>query len=193
MRAMADFMYALRIPKERVPVLIGTKGAMKKQLEESLGVTLKVDSDEGDVQLLGEEALDLFAAREIVKAIGRGFNPDVAMSLTKPDFALELIELKDFATTKKALIRKRGRVIGEGGKARRTIEELTETHISVFGKTIGIIGRVEDVAAARRAIEALLGQATHAGVYKQLEQRRAKIRRDRALWKREGLDPKDLT
>lgn len=190
---MAEFMYALRIPKERVPVLIGTKGAMKRQLEKDLGVTLKIDSEEGDVQVFGEEALDLFAAREIVKAIGRGFNPEVALSLKKPDFALELIELKDFAGTKKAMIRKRGRVIGEGGKARRTIEELTETHISVFGKTIGIVGRVEDVAAARRAVEALLGQATHSGVYKQLEQRRAKLRRDKALWQREGLDPEDLS
>jgi len=30
---MGEFMYALRIPKERVPVLIGTKGSMKKRLE----------------------------------------------------------------------------------------------------------------------------------------------------------------
>ena len=181
-------MYALRIPKERVPVLIGTKGAMKKRLESELSVELKVDSEEGDVQIFGEDALFLLSAREIVRAIGRGFNPDVALLLVKSDFALELIDLKDYSGSKKALIRKRGRVIGEGGKARRTIEELTDTHISVYGKTIGIIGRVEDAGAARRAAEALLGQATHSAVYKQLEQRRAKIRRDKALWKNEFPD-----
>lgn len=182
---MGEFMYVLRIPKERLPVLIGTKGSMKKRLESELGVTLKVDSEEGDVQIFGDDALTLLSAREIIRAVGRGFNPEVAFSLTKADFALELVDLKDYTGTKKALIRKRGRVIGEGGKARRTIEELTDTHISVYGKTIGIIGRIEDAAAARRAVDALLGQATHSSVYKQLEQRRAKIRRDKALWKSE--------
>lgn len=179
---MGEFMYALRIPKERVPVLIGTKGSVKKRLEEDLNVQLKVDSVEGDVQVFGDDALTLLSAREIIRAIGRGFNPDVALSLTKPDYALEIIDLKDYADTKKALIRKRGRVIGEAGKARRTIEELTETHISVYGKTIAIIGRIEDAQAARKAVDALLGQATHSSVYKNLEQRRAKIRRDKALW-----------
>lgn len=182
---MSEFMYAVRIPKERVPVLIGTKGSTKKQLEADVGVSLKVDSEDGDVQIFGEDALALLAAREIVRAIGRGFNPDVALALTKPDFALEIIDLKDYAGTKKALIRKRGRVIGEAGKARRTIEELTDTHISVYGKTISIIGRIEDAQAARKAVDSLLGQAAHSSVYKQLEQRRTKIRRDSALWKDE--------
>jgi ribosomal RNA assembly protein len=185
---MGEFMYALRIPKERVPVLIGTKGSMKKRLETELDITLSVDSEEGDVQVLGDDALRLLSAREIIKAIGRGFNPDIALSLRKPDFALEIVDLKDYSGTKKALIRKRGRVIGEGGKARRTIEELTDTHLSVYGKTIGIIGRVEDAQAARKAVDALLGQATHSSVYKQLEQRRTKIRRDKALWKDELAD-----
>jgi ribosomal RNA assembly protein len=180
---MSGFMYALRVPKERLPVLIGTKGSMKKRLEEQLNVSLKVDSEDGDVQVFGDDALTLLTAREVIRAISRGFNPEVAFMLTKDDYAFELVDLKDFSGTKKALIRKRGRVIGEGGKARRTIEELTDSHISVYGKTIGIIGRVDDATAARRAVEALLGQATHSGVYKQLEQRRTKIRRDRALWK----------
>lgn len=185
---MSEFMYALRIPKERVPVLIGTKGSMKKQLEDELGITLRVDSEEGDVQVFGSDALNLFTAREMIRAIGRGFNPEIAMNLKKADFGLELIDLKDIASTKKTLIRKRGRVIGEGGKARRTIEELTETNISIYGKTIGIIGRVDDVTAARKAVISLLGQSTHSSVYKQLEQRRAKIRRDKALWKSQGID-----
>ena len=189
---MSEFMYALRIPKDRLPVLIGTKGATKKQIEEELGVQMRIDSEEGDVQVFGDEALPLFAAREIIKAIGRGFNPEVALTLRKPDFALEIVDLKEHASTKKAMIRKRGRVIGQGGKSRRTIEGLTDTSISVYGKTISIIGRIEDVSAARRAVEDLLGQATHSAVYKQLEQRRAKIRRDQALWKGQGISPDEL-
>ena len=188
---MTGFLYAVRIPKERIPVLIGSQGSTKQMLQDSLKVTLDIDSEEGDVQISGEDALSLFTAREIVKAIGRGFNPEIAISLQKQDYALEIVELKEYASTTKALLRKRGRVIGEKGRARSTIENLTDTKISVYGKTIGIIGRIEDANAARRAIEALLQEATHAGVYKTLEKHRAEQRKKEALWVREDI-PEEL-
>jgi ribosomal RNA assembly protein len=188
---MTGFLYALRVPKERIPVIIGSQGSTKKMLQEALEVTLDIDSEEGDVQISGEDALKLFTGREVIKAIGRGFNPEIALDLQKQDFALEIVELKDYAPTTKALLRKRGRVIGEKGRARRTIEALTDTKISVYGKTIGIIGRIEDANAARRAVEALLEEATHAGVYKTLEKHRAEQRKKDALWVREDI-PDDL-
>jgi len=182
-----EFMHGLRIPKERIPVLIGTSGETKKQLEELLRVIIDVDSEEGDVQIIGSDGLAVFTAREVVKAISRGFNPEFALLLTKQDYSLELIEIKEFAKNKKQLIRKRGRVIGEKGRGRRTIENLTDTHISVYGKTVGIIGRVEDVIAAKRAVEALLGEATHASVYKMLEKRRRELRKQDTLWVNEDI------
>ena len=184
---MTGFLYAVRVPKERIPVIIGTAGATKKMLQETLEVTLDIDSEEGDVQISGEDALSLFTAREIVKAIGRGFNPEVALDLQKQDYALEIVDLKEYASTTKALLRKRGRVIGEKGRARSTIENLTDTKISVYGKTIGIIGRIEDANAARRAVEALLEEATHAGVYKTLEKYRGEQRKKDALWVNENI------
>lgn len=187
-----EFMHGLRIPKDRISVLIGTSGETKKHIEDTLGVTIDIDSEEGDVQIIGEDGLLVFTAREVVKAISRGFNPEFALLLTKQDYSLELIEIKDFAKTKKQIIRKRGRVIGEKGRGRRTIEDLTDTHISVYGKTVGIIGRVEDVIAAKRAVEALLGQATHASVYKLLEKRRREMRRQESLWINEDISRKDV-
>jgi ribosomal RNA assembly protein len=184
---MTGFLYSLRVPKERIPVIIGTAGATKKMLQDTLEVVLDIDSEEGDVQISGEDALKLFVAREIIKAIGRGFNPEVALDLQKQDYALELIELKDYASSTKALLRKRGRVIGEKGRARRTIEDLTDTKISVYGKTVGIIGRIEDANAARRAVESLLEEATHAGVYKSLEKHRSEQRKKDALWVKEDI------
>ena len=58
------------------------------------------------------------------------------------------------------------------------IESLTETYISVYGKTIALIGGVEAVAMSRQAVEMLLEGAPHGNVYKWLEdKRRETIRR----------------
>ena len=80
-----------------------------------------------------------------------------------------------------AMIRLKGRVIGRDGKSRKLIEELTECSISVFGKTISIIGSAESAAAARQAVESLLRGSTHANVYKWLEKRRREIKRRAVL------------
>jgi ribosomal RNA assembly protein len=68
--------------------------------------------------------------------------------------------------------RLKGRVIGAKGKARKAIEELTQTNISVYGKTIAIIGEIQNVGTARRAIESLLMGSMHATVFKWLEKQR---------------------
>lgn len=180
------YQYGLKIPKERVAVLIGKGGEVKKEIEASTGVHLKIDSKEGDVFIRGEDALNLLAVREMVKAIGRGFNPEIAKLLLKPDYTLEIVQIEEFANTQN-LNRVRGRVIGTGGKARRTIETLTNTYLRVYGKTISIIGNVEDVMAARRAVENLLSGSKHGNIYKWLEKRRKEINQKEML----GSEPAD--
>ncbi|MBU1204960.1 MAG: KH domain-containing protein [Nanoarchaeota archaeon] len=174
---MAEYMYGTKIPKERIAVLIGTDGITKKQIESATNIKLKIDSKEGDVFLEGEDALGLYSAREVVKAIGRGFNPDIALLLLKQDYMLEMINMADYIKSKNQMIRLKGRVIGAEGRSRKTIEELTETYISVYGKTIGIIGFSENVAIAKRAVESLLSGSPHSSVYKWLEKRRSNMKR----------------
>lgn len=171
-----EFTYELRIPKERVAVLIGKKGETKRTIEYETKTKLQVNSEEGIVSLTGEDALLLYLAREIVRAIGRGFNPEVAMLLLKQDYAFEMISAQDYSKSQKDLERLRGRVIGEGGKSRRIIEELTQTNVCVFGKTIGIIGPAENISDSRRAIESLLAGSPHAHVYRWLERRKKQRR-----------------
>ncbi len=177
-----DYIYEVKIPKERIPVVIGTKGSTKKMLEEEMNVKLKIDSHEGDVTIRGKDPLKLYTAKEVITAIGRGFSPENALDLLKQDYSLEIIDIRDYAHTKNALINKRGRVIGEKGRSRKTIEKLTDTKISVYGKTVSIIGRLEDTMTARRAVESLLGQAQHSTVYKMLEKKRAEQKKREALW-----------
>lgn len=171
-----EFAYELKIPKDRVAVLIGKKGELKRQLEHTTKTKLDIDSDEGDVTITGKDALLLYGCREVVRAIGRGFNPDIAVLLLKQDYGIEFISLSEYARNPNDMERLRGRVIGEGGKSRKTIEDLTFTHISVYGKTIGIIGQFEHIPVARKAVEALLAGRKHGTVYKFLERKRREMR-----------------
>jgi ribosomal RNA assembly protein len=172
-----EYSYELRVPKERVAVLIGKKGETKRALEHETKTKIEVNS-EGEIAITGKDALLLYLAREIIRAIGRGFNPEIARLLLKHDYAFELIPLSEYSRSPNDLKRLRGRVIGEAGKSRRTIEELTQTTICVYGKTVGIIGPAEHISDSRRAVERLLTGSPHAHVYRWLERRRRERRRD---------------
>jgi ribosomal RNA assembly protein len=177
---MEEFSYTLKIPKERVAVLIGKEGSIKKRIEEETAIQIRIDSDEGDVYIKGEDALKLYTCREIIKAIGRGFNPEIALLLLKYDYSFEMISLNEMIKPS-AMERIKGRIIGSDGKSRRTIEELTRCFICVYGKTVGIIGETENVALARRAVESLIQGSPHSSVYKFLERKRREMKKKDVL------------
>src|SRR3989344_4413495 len=162
----------LKIPVDRVAILIGKNGEVKKKIEKKMHVHIDIHSEEGDVIVSGEDSVAVYETLSIVKAIGRGFNPEIAELLFDENNTLELITISDFSgNSQKKLLRLRGRVIGQEGKSRKMIESLTETYISVYGKTIALIGGVQ-------AVEMLLEGAPHGNVYKWLEdKRRETIRR----------------
>ncbi len=164
-----EFVDEIKIPKERVGVLVGRKGKTKKMIENLLNVQIDVDSETGDVEIISDDGLKLFKAKNVIYAIGRGFNPEIAKKLAEDDYSLELIDISEFGHTKNAKIRLRGRVIGKDGKARENLERLTNTNIEIYGKTVAIIGYSEDVVLAKKAIEMLLSGAKHGTVYRFLE------------------------
>lgn len=172
------YSYELRVPRERVAVVIGKKGCAKKQLERKTHTKIEVDSDEGRVFISGDDSLDVYNARLVIQAIARGFNPSIASCLCSDENIFEIINIKDFAgKSKKKLARLKSRVIGTKGKAWKTIETLTKTCISVYGKTVCIIGKVEDVPLAKEAVENILKGAPHGPVYRWLEGKRKRARR----------------
>jgi len=179
---MTSYSYELKIPQERVAVIIGKNGEVKKNIEIDTKTKIKVDSLEGDILVYGEDALGLYTAREVIRAIGRGFNPEIAKLLLKQDYVFEYIGLNEFTgKSRNTLLRLKGRVIGKEGKSRRLIEELSESYISVFGKSVSIIGTAESATIAKRAVEALLKGSTHASVYKWLENKRRDMKRKRII------------
>ncbi|MBS3169995.1 RNA-processing protein [Candidatus Woesearchaeota archaeon] len=170
-----EFSYELKIPQERVAVLIGKDGVTKKEIEQLTNCALDI-SAEGDVLIKGKDGVELYTAKEIIRAIARGFNPKTAMLLQKTDYAMEMIEMKDIAgKSRNTMERLKGRVIGTGGKSREEIERLTGCAISVYGKTIGIVGETDNVAIARQAVAMLLQGSMHKTVYQFLERKKKEI------------------
>jgi ribosomal RNA assembly protein len=180
-------MEYVRVPTERIGVLIGKKGKVKAQIEKELNVKLTVDTNEGIVTIenKGEDVLAEWKARDIVKAIGRGLNPSKALKLRSDDYVLEIIELPDIVgRSEKALRRQKGRIIGQGGKTRKIIEECTGTDVSVYGKTVAIVGSIERVRAARDAVIMLAKGMPHGVVYKVLQRKARELKeKSMALWK----------
>ncbi len=170
-----EFHYEVKVPKERIAVIVGVKGETKRKLEQKLDAKIKIDSEEGDIVITGEDSLKLHAAQNIIKAIGRGFNPKIALELADEGKALELIDIDDYTgDSKSRLVQIRARAIGTGGKTRRLVGELTNTDIVVYGKTVGIIGDYEGVKLARRAFESLLSGSRHTTIYDWLQKERKK-------------------
>lgn len=166
---------SIRIPKERIAVLIGKKGEVRRMFEKKSGLKLRIDSKEGEVILFGD-SISVFEFKEVINAIARGFAPENAFKLFELRYSFELVDIKDFGKTKNRVRVLRGRVVGTEGKARRNLECLTNCNIIVFGNTVGIIGREEDVLLAKEAVERILEGALHGRVYGWLEKRRKALR-----------------
>ena len=163
--------YEVKIPRERIAVLIGTKGETKKLVEKKTNTKLKIDSEEGDVIIESKENIDAYNAQDVIKAIGRGFNPEIAISLTKESKCLEIIDMDDYAKTKNHLARIKARIIGREGKVRKFIEHVTECYMCIYGKTVSIIGEVENIAIAKKTVQDILSGAPHGPVFKWAEQK----------------------
>jgi len=181
----------VRIPKERVGVLIGPDGKVKQRIEEKFIVELQIESESGGVTIvLSQKANDpsmLFKAKDTVTAIGRGFSPEHAFRLLhNEDDIFDYIDLRAvFGRSESDIKRVKGRVIGANGKTRKLIEELTDASVVVYGHTIGFIGTFEQVDVARNAVQMLINGSQHQTVYKYLQRKRREFKkRMLELWEK---------
>ncbi len=169
----------IKIPLERVAVLVGPKGSIKQLIEEKSTASLNIDSQSGDVEISDpKDAIKGLRTKEVVHAIARGFSPEKALRLFDEELLLfETIDLSNIARTEKDMQRIKGRIIGKGGKSREVFESLTNVHISVYGKTVSMIGYPEQNAVARAGIDMLLAGSAHGPVYKFLEKKKSELKR----------------
>ncbi|MFH1126586.1 MAG: KH domain-containing protein [archaeon] len=164
-------MEFLKIPVLRIGALIGKGGETKRKLENELGCKINV-SESGEVEYYCNDSLNQLKLKSIIKAIGRGFTCDEALVLLDDEYVFQIVNLKDFShKSERTLIRYKSRLIGTDGKSRKMIEELTDTKVVVFGKTISLIGKYDDVDVAKEAIFMLIDGATHRAMRVFLEKR----------------------
>jgi ribosomal RNA assembly protein len=172
----------VRIPGERIGVLIGKGGETKESIERRTGVKLSIDSAEGDVEIDHSHAPDpsmAIVVSNLVTAIGRGFSPSKAMKLLENDCYLEVLDIRDYVGKKiQHVERMRARVIGTHGKTRELFEELTGADISIYGNTVAIIGTAFQLDIARRGMDMLLSGSEHSTVYHFLEGKRSQLKVD---------------
>jgi|TARA_Y100000310_G_scaffold315522_1_gene366172 ribosomal RNA assembly protein len=155
----------VNIPRDRIAALIGSKGRNKKQIETRGKCKLNISSS-GTVTIKATDAENLLSVKQVVEAIGRGFNPEAAVLLFREEYALEILDMNAYTKSKARLATLRSRVIGRKGAARRKLEQITGTAICIYGKTIGIIGKSEDAYLAQRAMEMILEGSNHVSVFR---------------------------
>lgn len=169
------FQEIIKIPRDRIAVLIGIKGEDKRLIEKHTKTKLDIDSKEGEVTISGEDNFQVYLTKSIINAIARGFSPKTSLDLLQENNILEIINIQDYAgKSKNKLTRLKSRVIGTQGKARKTIQSLSNTNIIIYGRTISIIGEPESVMQAKRSIENLLKGSKHGSVYYKLEREKNK-------------------
>ncbi|MDY6769362.1 MAG: KH domain-containing protein [Candidatus Nanohaloarchaea archaeon] len=166
-------MRHLRIPDERVSVLIGEDGETLEEVEDLTGCDVDVDGVEVTID---GDPLEEIRAFNIAKAIGRGFSPDRALRLLEDNADLCVIDVTEFAPTDSATERLKGRVIGRDGETREKIQNDTNTEIAVYGKTVSILGNVQNVQVAREAVRMLLDGRSHSTAYNYIEKNLGKIK-----------------
>jgi ribosomal RNA assembly protein len=105
----------IKIPEERVGVLVGPGGSMKRLIEEKTKTTLEIDSETGAVRIASaEDPLQGLRVLDLVKAIGRGFSPERAIAILDDDMLmLDILDLSKMAGTKSDMERIKGRIIGK--------------------------------------------------------------------------------
>ena len=172
-------MQHVKIPQDRIGVLIGEGGETLREIESRAEVRLDVDSENGSVEVekTGDPVRGL-KGPEIVRAIGRGFPPEEALTLLDDDMMMfDLIDIDAAARNKNDLERQKGRLIGENGRTRELMEELTGASVVIYGTTMGIIGIPQQVDVVRSAAEMIIEGAPHGAVYSFLERKRNEMKR----------------
>lgn len=167
-------MREVRVPEDRVAVLIGEDGETKERIEELISCDLEVSDNLVSIE---GEPLDEMDGYKIVKAVGRGFNPEKAMKVAEMDKMLHIIDISDYASTENSRDRLKGRVIGRDGETRRHLEKEGNVDISIYGKTIGIIGHAQNIEVVSEVVKQLLNGRSHSSAYNYLEKNQAKIKR----------------
>lgn len=156
--------------KEGLARLLKDDSKLLREAEARTSTTIK-ESD-GALDIEGEAGND-WVAEQVLRALTAGFPPERAFKLTNDEWFLEEVDIEAaMRGSRRGVERQKARIIGAGGKAKKTLEELSGAYLSISGDRVVILGRYEDIAGAREAVLEMLEGTPHANVYANLERRK---------------------
>ncbi len=124
----------------------------------------------GNVLYIEGDSSGEWICEQVLNALCNGFSTKNAFKLFSDDYFTDEIDIENAVwRNEKTLGRIKGRIIGEEGKAKQTIEELTGAQIVIGDKKVFFIGRFDDVKNAKEAVLRLMEGAKHAQVYNYLK------------------------
>jgi len=151
-------MQHVKIPQDRIGVLIGEGGETMREIEAEAEVRLDIDSENGSVavETVGDPVLGLKGPEIVPAPSGADSHPRTPLRLLEDDMMLfDVVDIDAASRNKTDMKRKKGRLIGESGRTRELMEELTGADVVIYGSTLGIIGGPQEVEVVRSAAEML--------------------------------------
>lgn len=162
-------MEFVAIPEDRMKILRENILVYNRKLRSFLDVKVSLNED---VEIDGVDALAVMRTKEIVRAFGRGFEFEDALLLVDEEYILEVLNVSDFAKSRNRQVVLKGRIIGTESKVKKLIEKCSGAKIAVYGKTVSIIGKWENLRVAREAVEIILSGSRHSTVFMFLKERK---------------------
>ncbi|MBO3757544.1 MAG: RNA-processing protein, partial [Candidatus Brockarchaeota archaeon] len=135
-----------------------------------------------------QRAENFLLMKKVFDALNAGFYEEVHELLANENYDIEVIDLTEYVgKSKNDLVRIKGRIIGEKGKAKANVESYTKCKLSIYENRVGILGPSEFTVLAKEAVEKLIKGYQHSTVYKFLDSKLRRMKEDRKLWESENL------
>lgn len=172
-------MQYLKVPDDSTSFF---KKETLSKLSDETGADIQFNEEDQNIQVEHAESVKEIDVLNVLKAIFMGFSYTVAINLFRePMTRFELINIKDKTRNYKEFKRQKGRVIGENGKAKRVMSDLTDASIEVHNDKVGIVGDMNDAMKAREAVMKILNGSPHSHVYNSLEKYKRKKNRRKLM------------
>ncbi len=155
-----------KILSEKLPRILKAKKILEKELN------IKITNRGKEVYIKGEPEEE-YIAEKVINAINFGFSIQTAILIERENLDFETINIKDYVKSHN-FKRARGRIIGTKGKTLKTLSSLTNCYFEIKDNKVGIIGNLENIENAQKAIIFLSKGAQHSNVYSYLEKNQIK-------------------
>ncbi len=171
-----------QVPSENKEIFLKHFDEIKNYIEEKLKVKVEIDNSSSLIIIEpldnNTSPADMIKTRDIIQALSIGFVKEEALRLLDEENVLITVDIKSkVGDSNNHIKRVLGRIIGEDGRAKKTIEEITGTSIHIGNNVIGIIGDYNRATIAQYGIELLIDGKMHSTVYKRLESMMRDIKR----------------